>query len=101
MAHYSLPAFMELKSPWLEVVDGRGITEMGVSAEEQRTLASVAESMSQALKGGRVAMVAVDDLSYGVFRMWELQREGLGYSVHVFRDFTEARAWVTARTVPQ
>jgi hypothetical protein len=39
-------------------------------------------------------MVASTDVCYGMFRMWELRREDLDYSVSVFRDVAAARQWL-------
>lgn len=52
------------------------------------------EKYGDVLRGGRVAMVAANDATYGLFRMWELQREDLGYRVTVFRDRGAALAWL-------
>jgi hypothetical protein len=39
-------------------------------------------------------MLAVSDVCYGMFRMWEMRREELDYTVSVFRDPGAARAWL-------
>jgi hypothetical protein len=41
-------------------------------------------------------MVASSDVTFGMFRMWEIQREGLGYQIQVFREFEPALAWLAA-----
>jgi len=94
LSHYALPIFQEHRAAWRELVDGREVTDMAVTAEGQRRLAALATTSAERLRGWRVAMVASSDVMYGMFRMWELQREGLGYEVHVFRDIEEARTWV-------
>jgi hypothetical protein len=44
--------------------------------------------------GVRRAFVAKDDACYGLARMYALYAESLGQLVHVFRDVTEAEAWL-------
>lgn len=80
---------------WRELVDGREIAEMAITPAGQMQLASLAEVQIARLRGGMVAMVATRDSVYGMFRMWEMQREGLGYAVRVFRAFDEAIAWLS------
>ena len=93
-AHYQLPVFFEPRAAWLELVDGREITEMAVTPEGQARLADLAATRLDRLRGGRVAMVATSDLVYGMFRMWELRREELDYEVRVFRSVDEAMSWL-------
>jgi hypothetical protein len=81
---------------WKELVDGREITKYAITAEGQRALAQFASGHVDRLRGGRVAMVAASDVTFGMFRMWQLQREGLGYEVAVFRDFDRAMTWLTS-----
>jgi hypothetical protein len=101
LAHYTLPVFLDLPPPWLELIDGRGITDMAVTAGGQGRLAAFAAGFIERLRGGRVAMVAASDVTYGMFRMWQIRREGLGYEVRVYRDIDEARAWLTPDAVPK
>lgn len=95
LAYYQQPHFEEISDTWREIVDGSQITEMAVTPEGQRQLAIIAAANPNKLRGGRVAMVALSDVTYGMFRMWEIQREELDYTVRVFRNFEEAQAWVS------
>lgn len=81
-------------APWRELVDGTQVTEMALTPEGLTRLASVVEASPEKIRDGRVAMVATNAVTYGVFRMWELQREGLNYEVRVFRDLELALAWL-------
>jgi hypothetical protein len=94
VSYYALPFFQQHEGPWRELVDGRQITDMAITADGQKRLEAFAAGSAERLRGGRVAMVAASDVTYGMFRMWELQREGLGYEVRVFRELETARAWV-------
>ncbi|HXE80812.1 MAG TPA: hypothetical protein VNK41_08690 [Vicinamibacterales bacterium] len=86
--------------PWRELVDGTGITEMAISPLGQADLAAFIAGHVERLRGGKVAMVAGSDVTYQMFRMWELQREGLGYAVRVFRRMDEAVAWLSSSDEP-
>jgi len=44
--------------------------------------------------GTRRAFVATDDAAFGMARMFALHAEGLGQTIHVFRDRTAAEAWL-------
>ncbi len=94
LSYYQQPFFEDSKSPWREVVDGRKITDMQITPDGQRRLAELVAKKADKLKGGRVAMVATRDLTYGMFRMWEVQRGNIDYEVRVFRDFNKALEWI-------
>lgn len=81
-------------SPWREVVDGTAATEIAVTIAGQARLVARTAPHAELLKGARVAMVATNDAMFGMFRQWELGREGLGYRVRVFREREAAFAWV-------
>lgn len=92
---YRNPAVEAFTGTWREVVDGNAITDMAITAHGQMKLAEFVAGSMDRLRSGRVAMVAASDVTYGMFRMWELQREGMGYDVHVFRDSAAALSWVS------
>lgn len=101
LSYYKLPLFDSIHPPWLEIVDGRLISEMGVTVNGQRRLGMLAGSRGEMLRGGRVAMVAGDDLCFGMFRMWEMSRPDLDYELRVFRDFEEGKAWIKLRSADE
>lgn len=94
LAHYGLPEFQVHKGLWRELVDGREIVDMAVTADGQRRLADLASTATDRLRGGRVAMVAATDVTYGMFRMWQLRRESLEFEVRVYRELEPALAWL-------
>lgn len=94
LAYYSGDVFQHHAGRWLELVDGTRITEMGITGEGQWKLKETIALKSDMLRDGRVAMVAATDATYGMFRMWEMQRESMPYEVRVFRDVNEALAWL-------
>jgi hypothetical protein len=80
--------------PWRELVDGTQVTDMMLTPAGLVRLAELVEANLEKVRGGRVAMVATTDITYGTFRMWELRREALDYEVQVFRDLALALAWL-------
>ncbi len=100
LAYYGRPELQHHTGLWLEVVDARAVEHMAVTTQGQARLASLAAARPDVLRGGRVAMVATHDAAYGMFRMWEISREHLPYSVKVFRDFDAACAWLAAGKAP-
>ena len=46
----------------------------------------------------RRAVVVPSDLGFGMARMYEMLREDRGGVTRAFRDFDEARRWVTGRS---
>ncbi len=55
----------------------------------------VAERGKRAWRGpARVALLATDDLSFGLLRVFEAFRSSDGYEIRVFRDEEAALAWL-------
>jgi hypothetical protein len=83
-----------------ELVDALAVTDLAITPKGHDRLAVLLRGHVEELRGLRVAMVAGDDYAFGMFRMWELQREDLGYEVRVFRSREEAIPWlgITDRT---
>jgi hypothetical protein len=100
LAYYQSPIFQDHTGPWIELVDALGMTDMEITSQGLRQLAQVVGIRRDILAGGRVAMVAGSDAAFGMFRMWELQREALPYEVRVFRELEKAAAWLRTATPP-
>ena len=82
------------RGAWREVVDGRQITEMRITPEGQKRMAGALAQVADRLRGGKVAMVASTEVVYGMFRMWQIQRDHVRYEVEVFREIKAAVDWV-------
>ena len=96
LAYYAQLIPQHVSGPWREIVDGRQITDMAISQEGLSRLAGLIAGHLRTLRDVKVAMVAASDVTYGMFRMWEIRREALGYPLQVFRRADEALAWLTA-----
>lgn len=83
-----------------ELVDGRDVQHHTSTKAGLDQLTELAREVEHLLRGRRVAMVAADDLTFGMFRMWELRREDIDYEVRVFWDFEEGLRWLK-ESLPQ
>lgn len=91
MAHVnSLRSDPRFEPSFRQLADFRDVTELEVSAEGVRTVAT----LNPYGRGARRAIVTSQPVAYGMARMYEL----LGYDsedqVKVTRDLAEARAWL-------
>lgn len=99
LGYYKGTDFSGVVFPWRELIDASGVTDMAITTEGQWKLAAYVLSMSEQLTGGKVAMVAGSDMTYGMFRMWEGQRSDVDYEVRVFRSMETALTWMTSQRV--
>ena len=75
-----------------QLVDLTGITEIRVSSKTVTVTA-----MDQFFTPGtRRAFVASSDATFGMARVFQLQAEGLGQTIEVFRDRKKAEEWLWA-----
>jgi hypothetical protein len=69
--------------------------DLGTSAQAQ-ALAVAAERRDPHRRRGRVAVVAEDDATFGIARMYAAYRDKIGIRVEVFRRIDEAETWLSA-----
>lgn len=99
---YKRDVIAELRrSPGLcELVDARGIDQVRATSAGIRAMADLDLQAADAYREGfRLAIVVKDDVSFGLARMYEMQTESVVPQVSVFREMTEATAWL-GRTPP-
>ena len=79
------------------LTDLRGVTELKLSThavqDHARRCARAAERNPDAV----VAVVAEQDLEFGLARMWQMLAEGTGWQIRVFRSDERARNWIRER----
>jgi hypothetical protein len=87
--------------PYDILVDLR-LAHIGVDTSAQaQTLALLASRSDPERRRGRVAVVAADDATFGIARMYVAYREKSGITLEVFREIEDADAWLTmARATP-
>ena len=78
------------------LIDYSSVTKLEVSKSEVEIIASQDKKASEYISDGVVAVVAKDDLAYGVTRMWEIIVEctGIQWETMVFRAREDAEAWI-------
>ena len=74
-----------------------GITELEVSADEVRRIASIDARLAAQNPRAAVAIVAPKDSVFGFARMWEAYVADTGWQTGVFRTLSDAEAWLAAR----
>jgi len=95
MAHMeSLIADERLRPGYRELADCRGIsTPIGITGEGLRNVAR-RETASTLPKGGRLALVMDQDVTYGLGRMFSVFAEENRSEIRVFSALPEACAWL-------
>ena len=76
-----------------ELFDARGATT-NMTAAEVRTLVQRAADTCRRIPLGPTAIVATDDVAFGMARMYAILTEELGVRVEVFRDVESANRWL-------
>ena len=76
-----------------ELFDARGATT-NVTTQQVRTLVSRAAATLRRIPLGPTAIVATDDLVFGMARMYAILTEDAGARVEVFRDVESASRWL-------
>lgn len=79
-----------------DLVDLRAVDGLDVSAAALRELMAMFSRVDEMGYATRLAIVAHDDLGYGLGRMYEMMRTGAPEEVCVFRDLDEALDWLDA-----
>ena len=76
-----------------ELFDARGATT-DVTSDEVRRLVRRSVEAARAFPLGPTAIVADDDLAFGMARMYSILMEDVPNSVGVFRDLGSAKRWL-------
>lgn len=71
-----------------------------ISAEDVQQIGSVPRKSLEPRKGGKTAIVAPDDLAFGLSRMYQNTSlsEPLPFETQVFRDLETARNWLAGKS---
>jgi hypothetical protein len=84
----------EVKPDFALLIDLREASGLSVTGNGVRALVAQPLVLSAT---SRRAVVVPTDLGFGMARMYEMLREERGGVTRAFRDFDEARRWVTSR----
>ena len=72
-------------------------TKFELSTQKVELIAEYCKSSSIVNQGAIVALVASQDLIYGLSRMWQVLSEGTNWETMVFRNREDAEAWIKER----
>lgn len=87
------------EQPYDILVDMRfALVGVETSAQAQ-ALATLASGRDPTRQGGRIALVANDDATFGIARMYAAYRGKSGITLEVFRRIEDADAWLTSSSV--
>ncbi len=75
--------------------------EVTRSGSEVRTVAAGNKRFNDYIEGGRLAVVASQQASFGLARMYEALIESQSLEVQVFRAYEPARAWLIEHLDPE
>lgn len=81
-----------------ELSDVRGVRDLRVTPTGVRRMVEADKERDGPGGGYKLAIVASEDVVYGMARMYELSQEAMG-NVAVFREMEEAIAWLGLDTV--
>ena len=85
-----------------QLSDVRGVTELRVTAGGVRGMVALDAGNASRLEGHRLAIVAGEDVVYGMARMYQSMTEQNLPGVGVFRDYDAAVAWLgVTQELPQ
>ena len=77
------------------LIDFTGTTEFEVSNRELEGVAAAQESRNVVIGDGKLAVVAPEDIIFGLTRMWEaLVETRTSMEIHVFRNREDAVRWL-------
>jgi hypothetical protein len=77
-----------------ELSDIRGIDRLEVTTEGVDRMVQHDERHAPEVRAHRLAIVASQDIVYGMARMYQSLTEQTVANVRIFRDIEEARAWL-------
>ena len=101
-AFQALSADPRFEAGFSQLCDFRDVTEAHLGESEVREIVAAEEGSLDFLTGARIALVAPEDFSFGLARMWEILADRMPFETHVFRSLGEAIAWLglTERDLP-
>lgn len=76
------------------LTDYTGLTEVNVSSKAIKEVAALTREAIEADPGCVTAIVANEDLIFGMVRMWEIQATDSDSLIMVFRKREEAEEWI-------
>jgi hypothetical protein len=85
----------------LRLVDFSRVTEFPFYSKDVQVIADCVRSNAEHACTGKVAMVASQDLIYGMLRVFKSMTQGFRYPLEVFRSVEEALLWLYSPVGPE
>ena len=77
------------------LVDHSASTVQNISADEIHGVAMLCSMMNDTIEGGKLAVVLIHDIDYGLGRMWHSYAVNtLSYESELFRSRQDAESWL-------
>ncbi len=77
------------------IVDQSKSSAQKISGDEILGIAQMTAKLNKSLAGGRLAVILVSELDYGLGRMWEAYISGkLSFESELFRNLNSAEQWI-------
>lgn len=86
----------ELPRPLRELWDGRAVERFAVWGADIQRIVGGAGTADGGLGGARLAIVASQDVIYGMARMAEILSESTAVTIRAFRELEPAQRWIQA-----
>jgi len=80
-----------------DLIDLSNVDQFSASCDDIRGIARINTAMAQIVGRIGVAFVAPSDIAYGMARMWQVYVQATGWDTYVFRNHTEAEAWLATQ----
>lgn len=80
-----------------DLIDLSNIERFSASCDDIRGIARINTDMAKLVGKIEVAVVAPSDVAYGMARMWQVYVQSTGWDTYVFRNQTEAQAWLATQ----
>ena len=93
-AHKEIYSEKNLKRQRYQIIDRTHCTDYDVSTDEVKKIAEIDRSASLINPHIIIAIVAPDDLQYGMSRIWQAYADESGFMTRVFRDRKSADLWL-------
>lgn len=78
------------------LIDFTDIERFAVVADEIRSIARLSVAIAGIIGEARVAIIAPQDVAFGMSRMWAGYAHATAWKTHVFRRRPEAETWLAA-----
>ena len=95
--HEELYSYANSNIAKYQIVDLSDVTELSMTSEDIEAAAFNDIRFFKKLKTIFVAVIAPDDLSFGLTRMWQTYADSPFIETDVFKDIDSAKKWISSK----